>query len=69
MAQTSAVGNPFMMMLDPEVVLAAIERSEHLGKLERRLCRPLDRHLVGSPAADDAAQREEGLAPDRDDDL
>lgn len=35
--------NPFMLMLHPEVVLAAIEKSERLGQLNRHLCRPLDR--------------------------
>lgn len=35
--------NPFMMMLSPEVVLAAVERSEKLGRLNRRMCHPLDR--------------------------
>lgn len=43
MAQQSTVRNPFMLMLQPEVVLAAMERSERLGKLNRHLCRPLDR--------------------------
>ena len=32
-----------MLMLNPEVVLAAIEKSERLGQLNRQLCRPLDR--------------------------
>lgn len=42
MTQHSQVRNPFMLMLQPEVVLAAIENSERLGRLSRRLCRPLD---------------------------
>lgn len=54
MAHPSSVGNPFMLMLNPEVVLAAIENSERLGKLDRRLCRPLDRHVVSGQAADDS---------------
>jgi len=36
------VRNPFMLLISPEVVLAAIENSERLGKLNRKLCRPLD---------------------------
>lgn len=51
MAQQSQVRNPFMLMLQPEVVLAAVERSERLERLNRRLCRPLDRPLVNSNAA------------------
>lgn len=51
MAQQSQVRNPFMLMIQPEVVLAAIESSERLGRLNRHLCRPLDRHQVqGQPA-------------------
>lgn len=41
--------NPFMLMLNPEIILAAVEKSERLGQLNRRLCRPLDRP---APAAD-----------------
>lgn len=35
--------NPFMLLLHPEIVLAAVEKSERLGRLNRHLCRPLDR--------------------------
>lgn len=64
MAQQSQVRNPFMLMVQPEVVLAAIENSERLGQLNRHLCRPLDRHQVqGQPAGQDAA-----ASGDRDDD-
>ncbi len=34
--------NPFMLMVNPEVVLAAMERSDKLGRLNRRMCHPLD---------------------------
>ena len=43
MSQQATVRNPFMLMLNPEVVLAAIEKSERLGQLNRHLCRPLDK--------------------------
>lgn len=49
MAQTSTVQNPFMLMLNPEVVLAAVEKSERLSQLNRHLCRPLDRPVLGTP--------------------
>lgn len=64
MAQTTATRNPFMLMLNPEVVLAAVERSERLGQLNSRLCRPLDRPVLpGAQAADDATE-EDGKADD-----
>ena len=44
MAHESPSRNPFMLMTHPEVVLAAMERSERLSQLNRHHCRPLDRH-------------------------
>lgn len=38
--------NPFMMMINPEVVLAAVAKSERLGQLNRHLCRPLDKAAI-----------------------
>ena len=43
MAHHTAEHNPFMLLINPEVVLAAMEKSERLGQLNRHLCRPLDR--------------------------
>jgi hypothetical protein len=43
MTQIAVERNPFMLMLNPEVVIAAMEKSERLNKLNRHLCRPLDR--------------------------
>ena len=54
MSQSTAVRNPFLLMLNPEVVLAAIEKSERLGQLNRRLCRPLDRPTPGCAATSEA---------------
>ena len=48
MAQQSQARNPFMLMINPEVVFAAIENSERLSGLNRHLCRPLDRQLPAS---------------------
>ena len=59
MHQTASQLNPFMLLLHPEVVLAAIEKSERLRQLSRQLCRPLDR-VIGAPA--DAAAVDEGDA-------
>jgi hypothetical protein len=46
--------NPFALMLDPQSVLDQIERSQRLERLQRRICRPLDRPLLGAPAGDAA---------------
>jgi hypothetical protein len=55
--------NPFMLMLQPEQVLAAVERSEKLGGLNRRLCHPLDRP-VPAPEAPRPRQLRERPQPD-----
>jgi len=41
-AQPELTANPFALMMTPEAVFAAIERSERLGRLKSRICRPLD---------------------------
>jgi hypothetical protein len=53
MRQTHIAANPFMMMMTPEVVLQAMERSVRLNGLERRVCRPLDRPLIPKVLASD----------------
>jgi hypothetical protein len=62
MPQPVVVENPFMLMLDPAAVLAAVEKSERLGGLNRHQCRPLDRYVL---PADKLAER--GLGPLDDD--
>jgi hypothetical protein len=54
MAHTQTSSNPFALLMHPETVVAAMERSERLGHLNRRVCRPLDKPLIPH-AADDAA--------------
>lgn len=56
MPHQTDVRNPFMLLICPEVVLAAIENSERLGKLNRKLCRPLDGPM---PTAGNADSTEE----------
>jgi hypothetical protein len=46
--------NPFAMMTNPEAVFRAIENSDRLCMLERRVCRPLDKPLI--PCADELAE-------------
>jgi hypothetical protein len=42
MAHPNLIANPFALMMTPEAVFAAIERSERLSRLKSRICRPLD---------------------------
>ena len=59
MAHQASQHNPFMLLLHPEVILAAVEKSERLGQLNRHLCRPLDRPAPAAATAP-AALRDEG---------
>ena len=38
--------NPFSLMMEPEVVLQTMERSQQLRGLRRRKLRPLDKPLI-----------------------
>ena len=38
--------NPFSLMMEPEVVLQAMERSESLKRLRRHKLHPLDKPLI-----------------------
>lgn len=38
--------NPFVLMLDPEAVISAMEDSQVLRSLRQRICRPLDKPLI-----------------------
>lgn len=53
MSPTAMRANPFMLLLHPEMVVAAMEKSERLSQLNRHLCRPLDRVLPGTAAGDE----------------
>jgi hypothetical protein len=48
------VANPFVLLMDPESVFRAIEKSERLERLHSRVCRPLDRPLLPHAPAEDA---------------
>jgi hypothetical protein len=50
MSHPATAYNPFLLMVNPEVVLAAVEKSERLGQLNRHLCRPLDRPVPAHPS-------------------
>jgi hypothetical protein len=64
MAQQVTERNPFMLMISPEVILAAMEKSEHLGQLNRHLCRPLDRLTPAATVPGDSASEDEGMDGD-----
>jgi hypothetical protein len=52
MDRQALTSNPFALMMHPEDVVAAMEHSERLARLERRVCKPLDKPVLGH-AADD----------------
>ena len=66
MSTSSSVSNPFALMMDPEQVFQAIERSERLNRLQRRVYHPLDKPLI--PRMNEVApfDREIDTSPDTD---
>ncbi len=46
MNSTASRLNPFVLMLDPEAVISAMESSRNLRGLRQRVCRPLDKPLI-----------------------
>ena len=55
MDNSSLVSNPFALMMDPAAVVHAMEHSDRLGRLHRRVCRPLDKPLIPNADADASA--------------
>ena len=55
MSTSQAVSNPFALMMDPEQVFQAIERSDRLNRLQRRVYHPLDKPLIPRVVADVAS--------------
>jgi hypothetical protein len=47
------LGNPFALMMNPAEVFQALERSDRLQRLQRRVCRPLDKPLIARVSQDD----------------
>lgn len=52
MRNSSIVSNPFALMVNPEVVVAAMERSDRLSSLRRCVFHPLDKKLMARTASD-----------------
>jgi hypothetical protein len=55
MHQSTAVRDPFALMVAPEAIFAAIERSDRLARLKSTICRPLDNPRPEKPAAESVA--------------
>lgn len=59
------ISDPFALMMDPDAVFQAIESSDRLGRLKRRICRPLDKPLIPKVDDDaDAFDKEVDASPD-----
>lgn len=50
MTEPQIVPNPFELMMNPQAVLQAIEGSQRLESLQRRIYRPLDKPLLSKKA-------------------
>lgn len=46
LSTTPNLADPFAMLIAPEQVMNAIERSDRLARLQRRVYRPLDRPWI-----------------------
>ncbi len=51
-ATTYAIANPFALMTAPEMIFAALERSDRLTRLKSTICRPLDKPRPEKPIAE-----------------
>ena len=67
--QASTLSNPFVMMTDPETILLAVERSERLNRLNRKVYRPLDRPLIPKVGMKDLAAFDNEIDSAIDDDV
>ena len=52
MQSAQPVANPFALLLNPDAVVAQMERSERLNRLSSRICRPLDKPGPSDKAAE-----------------
>lgn len=61
MGQPNLTANPFALMMTPEAVFAAIERSDRLSRLKSRICRPLDGPRPPQPATTEVRAFDEAV--------
>jgi len=57
-------GNPFALMMNPEDVLQAMHRSDLLGGLKRRICKPLDKPMMSQPSEEAVFDQQIDMADD-----
>ena len=69
MRNVTTSSNPFVMMTSPETILAAVERSERLNRLSRKVYRPLDRPLIPKVGAKDLSAFDDEIDSEVEDDL
>ena len=62
MQTTPHEANPFALLLNPADVLAQVERSERLRRLQSRICRPLDKPTIPC-ATEDGFEADADAAP------
>jgi hypothetical protein len=67
MKNTAAELNPFSLMMEPELVLQTMERSQQLRGLRRHKLRPLDKPLIPLTKEAAAARAAFDAAIDADD--
>ena len=46
MDKSLLVSNPFALMMNPDDVLQAMQHSDRLSRLSRRICKPLDKPMI-----------------------
>lgn len=70
LSTTPNLADPFAMLIAPDQVMNAIERSDRLARLQRRVYRPLDRPWIPmkASAAFDQEIDAEADVPDLSDD-
>ena len=67
MSHTTVAINPFSLMMEPELVLQTMERSQQLRGLRRHKLRPLDKPLIPYTAEALAARAAYDAAIDAED--
>jgi hypothetical protein len=68
MHKSEVSANPFALMMNPEAVIAAMNRSERLRRLTSHVCRPLDKPTPLKPLVGISAAVETSLEAEQADD-
>ncbi len=51
MQTVTHAANPFAMMLDPQSIIDAMDKSDRLARLSSQIFRPLDKPMLGNLSA------------------